>query len=206
MKKYLFLFLPVLCMSACPEGQAAVVELDLEKLALRSSHIFCGEVISIQSRWGNFLGLGRAMMTDVRIKVSETWRDSPGKHPGIIRGNQADANNPNGITEITIQYLGGRIGERWQKCAESPRFLRGEKVLIFATEFNGSLWATGWFQGKYRLDSSPSTTAGNTAKVLVIGAKHLPVKKSVELRALQRQVREILLKKRAPGSKDRSGK
>ena len=205
MKQYLLLFLPVLCVTACPEGRAAVVELDLEKLTLRSSHIFCGEVVAIQSRWDDFLGLGRAMITDVRIKVSETWRDSPGKRPGLIRGSRTGAKTPGGITEITIQYLGGRIGERWQKCSESPHFLRGEKVLVFARELNGALWSTGWFQGKYRLESSPPATA-NTGKVLVMGAKHLPVRKTMELRTLRLQVRKILQGRKKTGGEDRSGK
>ncbi|MCH2584292.1 MAG: hypothetical protein MK138_05945 [Planctomycetes bacterium] len=49
MKKLLLIFLPALCLLACIEGRAAVVELDLEKLTLRSSHIFCGEVIATES-------------------------------------------------------------------------------------------------------------------------------------------------------------
>ena len=76
MKKHRLIFLPALCLLASIEGRAAVVELDLEKLTLRSSHIFCGEVIATESEWGDFLGLGRAMITKVRIKVSEVWKDS----------------------------------------------------------------------------------------------------------------------------------
>ena len=203
MKQYLLLFLPVLCVTACPEGRAAVVELALEKLPLRSSHIFCGEVVAIQSRWDDFLGLGRAMITDVRIKVSETWRDSPGKRPGLIRGSRTGAKTPGGITEITIQYLGGRIGERWQKCADSPHFLRGEKVLVFAREFNGALWSTGWFQGKYRIErkrpeqSRPDADGGG--KLLVRGSQQLPVKKPMEVETLRLMVRKLLLERRSPG-------
>ena len=78
-------------------------------------------------------------------------------------------------------------------------------MLVFARELNGALWSTGWFQGKYRLESSPPAT-GNTGKVLVMGARHLPVRKTMELQALRRKVREILQGKRNPGGEDRSGK
>ncbi|MCH2582971.1 MAG: hypothetical protein MK133_17445, partial [Planctomycetes bacterium] len=85
MNKLLLIYLPALCLLACIESRAAVVELDLEKLTLRSSHIFCGEVIATESEWGDFLGLGRALIPKVRIKVSEVWKDSAETRPEITR-------------------------------------------------------------------------------------------------------------------------
>ena len=202
MKKLLLIFLPALCLLACLEGRAAVVELDLEKLTLRSSHIFCGEVVATESHWGDFLGLGRAMITKVRIKVSEIWRDSEEKRPEITRKAESPG-TPGKITEITIRYLGGRIGERWQKCAASPTFSQGEKVLVFAGEFNNALWTTGWFQGKYRLErkrpEQGRSDANGGGKLLVRGAKQLPVRKAMEVEALRLMVRKLLLERRSPG-------
>ena len=202
MKKLLLIFLPALCLLACIEGRSAVVELDLEKLTLRSSHIFCGEVLATESEWGDFLGLGRAMITKVRIKVSEVWKDSEEKRPEITRKAEAPG-TPGKITEITISYLGGRIGERWQRCAASPTFSRGEKVLVFAGEFNNALWTTGWFQGKYRLERKrpeqgrPDADGGG--KLLVRGSQQLPVKKPMEVETLRLMVRKLLLERRSPG-------
>ncbi len=202
MKKLLLIFLPALCLLACIEGRAAVVELDLEKLTLRSSHIFCGEVIATESEWGDFLGLGRAMITKVRIKVSEVWKDSEEKRPEITRKAESPG-VPGKITEVTIRYLGGRIGERWQRCAASPTFSRGEKVLVFAGEFNNALWTTGWFQGKYRLERKrpeqgrPDADGGG--KLLVRGSQQLPVKKPMEVETLRLMVRKLLLERRSPG-------
>ncbi len=202
MKKHRLIFLPALCLLACIEGRAAVVELDLEKLTLRSSHIFCGEVIATESEWGDFLGLGRAMITKVKIKVSEVWKDSEDKRPEITRKAESPG-APGKITEITIRYLGGRIGERWQRCAASPTFSRGEKVLVFASEFNNSLWTTGWFQGKYRLErTSPERGrpgANGAGKLLVRGSQQLPVKKPMEAKALRLMVRRLLLERRSSG-------
>ncbi|MDE0739637.1 MAG: hypothetical protein OSB83_10520 [Planctomycetota bacterium] len=202
MKKLLLIFLPALCLLACIEGRSAVVELDLEKLTLRSSHIFCGEVLATESEWGDFLGLGRAMITKVRIKVSEVWKESQEKRPEITRKAEAPG-TPGKITEITISYLGGRIGERWQRCAASPTFSRGEKVLVFAGEFNNALWATGWFQGKYRLERKSSEQgrpdADGGGKLLVRGSQQLPVKKPMEVKTLRLMVRKLLLERRSPG-------
>jgi hypothetical protein len=202
MKKLLLIFLPALCLLACIEGRSAVVELDLEKLTLRSSHIFCGEVLATESEWGDFLGLGRAMITKVRIKVSEVWKESQEKGPEITRKAEAPG-TPGKITEITISYLGGRIGERWQRCAASPTFSRGEKVLVFAGEFNNALWTTGWFQGKYRLERKSSEQgrpdADGGGKLLVRGSQQLPVKKPMEVKTLRLMVRKLLLERRSPG-------
>jgi hypothetical protein len=208
MKKHRLIFLPALCLLAAIEGRAAVVELDLEKLTRRSSHIFCGEVIAAESEWGDFLGLGQAMITKVRIKVSEVWKDSEEKRPEITRKAESPGAR-GGITEITIRYLGGRIGERWQRCAASPTFSRGEKVLVFASELNNALWTTGWFQGKYRLERKrpeqglPHADGGG--KLLVRGSQQLPVKKHMEVEALRLMVRKILMGRRSPsrGARER---
>jgi len=210
MKKHRLIFLPALCLLASIEGRAAVVELDLEKLTQRSSHIFCGEVIATESEWGDFLGLGRAMITKVRIKVSEVWKDSEEKRPEITR--KAKSPGARGeIAEITIRYLGGRIGERWQRCAASPTFSRGEKVLVFASELNNALWTTGWFQGKYRLERKRPGQglphADDGGKLLVRGSQQLPVKKHLEVEALRLMVRKLLLERRSPGrgARERAG-
>ena len=215
MKKHLLIFLPALCLLASVEARGAVVELDLEKLTQRSSHIFCGEVVGIKSEWGEFLGLGRAMITEVRIKVSELWKDTRIQPREIVR-RAATPGSPARVEEITISFLGGRIGERWQKCADSPTFSPGEKVLVFASEFNGALWTTGWFQGKYSLGRKRAElgepTSGKpapnelppsepTGKLLVRGSKHLPVKMPVKVETLRLMVRKILLEKRPPAGK-----
>lgn len=193
MKKHL-LFLGLLFTIFCPGTRAAVVELDIEKLALRSSHIFCGEVIEIRCQRGEFLGLGKVLLTDVRIRVSEIWKDTPGQRPEITRSRKTGR-----ITEITIRYLGGKIGDSWQKCAASPTFSPAEKVLVFARKLNGRLSTTGWFQGKYRLEPGAPTGSSSPAGKLVRGGKHLPIRKNTDLVALRLQVQNILRREKLTG-------
>lgn len=193
MKKHL-LCLTILFAVFCPASRAAVVELDIEQLALRSSYIFCGEVTEIRSHRGEFLGLGKVILTDVRIRVSEVWKDTPGQRPEITR-SRTDGR----ITEITIRYLGGKIGDRWQKCAASPAFSPAENVLVFARKFNSSLSTTGWFQGKYSLGPGGPRGSGGPQKKFVRGGKHLPVRKNTELAALRLQVLDILRRGKKTG-------
>ncbi len=184
------LFLSLVFATFCSVGRAAVVELNLENLALRSGYIFCGEVVEVRCHRGKFLRLGEVIFTDVRIRVSETWKDTAGQPREITRQEKTGK-----ITEITIRYLGGRIGDSWQKCAASPSFSSGEKVLVFARKFNGSLSTTGWFQGKYSLYQQGPKTPGNT---FVGGGKHLPIRKNTSLEALRLQVGDILRRGKKP--------
>ena len=126
MKKHL-LILSLVFPALCSQGRASVSEINLENMTLRSGYIFCGEVVEIRSHRGKFFQLGEVILTDVRIRVSETWKDTPGELREITREKKAGK-----ITEITIRYLGGRIGDSWQKSPVSPCFTNGEKVLVFA--------------------------------------------------------------------------
>jgi hypothetical protein len=180
---------------------SALVRLDLETLTAGSRYVVCGEVVELKSYWGELLDAGTVMLTDVRIRVREVWKDTPGKRADVVRGKPADgsasdragdsaddgAEGP--LEEITIQLLGGAIGERWQHCPESPRFEKGEEVLVFAREFNGKLWATGWLQGKYRLGRA---RAGGQTVTVVHGHPELPVRENTPAVELRAQVAQIV--------------
>jgi hypothetical protein len=126
------------------------------------------------------------ILSDVTIAVEETWKGAAEKRE----------NGENG--EITIQLLGGRIGERWQYCADSPRYRAGEEVLVFARQWHERLWTTGWLQGKYRLARS----AGGDC---VIGKKKCPIDRTVSMEALRDRVRAIVRRAQAVRSSRASG-
>ena len=73
------------------------------------------------------------------------------------------------------------------------RFLAvdGQKVLVFAKKFNGSLSTTGWFQGKYRLHKTEKRAADSPEEAFVGGGKHLPIRKNTSLESLRLQVADI---------------
>ncbi|MBI4606096.1 MAG: hypothetical protein HY721_29370, partial [Planctomycetes bacterium] len=109
-----------------------------------------------------FHDLGEVIFTDVTIRVE-----------GMLKG-------PLDTKDVTVQILGGEIGTAFQRCPESPRFERGEKVLVFLRDYHGALWTTGWLQGKYALSRE-----GLSVK----GVEGLPVPRDVTLEALKAEVR-----------------
>lgn len=165
----------VLCgLATAPRSQAAVVAYDIDALVNRSEFIVCGRVVAIESYWGSIGELGPVILTDVTLEVSEAWKGNP-------EGGR-----------ITLQLLGGRIGDRWQYCAESPRFASGEEVLVFARKYAGRLWATGWAQGKYRIVADRDRGTRE-----VVGRKSGPIEGRTALESLRGRVVEILERARA---------
>lgn len=169
-------------------SEGALVPLDLEKLTARSRFVVCGEVVGLRSFWGQLGKAGEVLFTDVRIRVSEVW-----KRP-------LERSQPGEIKEITVRLLGGQIGERWQRCVESPRFEQGEKVLVFARLWQGSLWVTGWRQGKYRL-------TGKGTALQVEGKPHRPLSRPEPITRVRERVRALMERaaSRPAGSRDSEG-
>ncbi|MCZ6793375.1 MAG: hypothetical protein O7J95_07160 [Planctomycetota bacterium] len=167
--------LALLVFAGGPGARAALVPYDLEQLSVRSTHIVCGKVTKVESYWGMMGQLGPVILTDVTLRVEERWKGDPR------------------ATEITVQFLGGKIGDRWQWCAESPRFEIGEEVLLFARPWNGRLWTSGWIQGKFRIErrsvpgSRPEDPPRTEASVR--GRKGLPVAKRERLADVRSRVR-----------------
>lgn len=161
----------------CETASGALIRLDLEKITRKSRHVVCGEVTALKSYWADIPKLGRVILTDVTIRVDQSWKGSPGK-------------------EIIVKVFGGEVGDEFQVCVESPRFSRGEKVLVFVRDWKfGGLWTTGWLQGKLRLVGTPTGTQ-------VQGKPHLPIRGTRPLTTVRDAVRKLVLKfesSRAPG-------
>ncbi len=171
---------------------AALIPLDLDGLTARSQIVARGEVVSVRSYWGVFQDRDEVILTDVRIRVDATWKDIAGKHRDARRAKDG------GLREVTLQFLGGQIGERRQLCLESPRFAKGEKVVVFLRDFNRRLWVTGWKQGKYRVLSSRVRQGATTRWIdtHVEGKAGLPIVKTIALDELRAVIRELARKSR----------
>ncbi len=181
-------------------ARAALIKLDLDRLVGKSRLVVCGEVTGLKSHWTDVPKIGRIIVTDVTVRVTEAWKGSPGK-------------------EVTVRLYGGRVGDDWVMCVESPRYSIGEKVLVFARDWRGRLWTTGWLQGKFTL---VETRAGTQ----VVGSSELPIESVKPLGTVREDVRRCIARARAadrergtrtldpdrggsstePGAKDSSGK
>jgi hypothetical protein len=188
----------VVLFALAPPLGAALVPFSLDDLTAHSRFVVRGEVLSLASYRGEFLDLGTVIFTDVRVRVDEVLL-SPAASSKVppTAGTKPAAGEPAPFRpsdwdparkELTIQVLGGRIGEEWQACAESPELEVGERVLLFVRPYNGRLWTTGWLQGKYRVEpSSPSE--------VVKGGDELPIATDLGLADLRSRLQEIVVRK-----------
>ena len=142
---------------------AALVKLSFEELTQRSQVIVTGEVVEMRSYRAPFAGGGECIYTDVTLRVE-----------GTLKGKQA--------ATVTVQVLGGQIGEEWQVCLEAPRYRLGEKVLVFLRDDKGTLRNTGWIQGKYEVIAASGA---------VRGKRQLPIEADVPLAAIRDEVRRL---------------
>jgi hypothetical protein len=113
-------------------GADADVPLTVEDLARRAELVVLGEVTSVASE---FHATRRQIVTRVDIRVGETLKGQAGPNP------------------LQLRQPGGRVGEMSSEIAGAPRFVAGERVLLFLVRAaDGSLAVAGLFQGKFALE------------------------------------------------------
>ena len=101
-------------------------------LVSRAELIFTGQVVSQHSDWRNDNGQ-KSIVTLVSFSVQQV-------HKGTAGAN------------ITLQFLGGTVGDVTFDVAEIPKFKPGERVVLFV-EGNGvnASPVVGFFHGKFSL-------------------------------------------------------
>jgi hypothetical protein len=103
-----------------------------EALVDRADLIFAGRVASQRSEWRTANGQ-RAIVTLVTFSVERTHKGQAGP-------------------VVTLQFLGGRIGDVTMDIAEMPRFKSGERVILFVEDDgNAASPVIGFFHGRFSL-------------------------------------------------------
>ena len=62
--------------------------------------------------------------------------------------------NPHNLSakEITVQVIGGTMGDETMEAEEAPKLEKGDRVLIFLKQVEGNTFTIyGWSQGKYTI-------------------------------------------------------
>lgn len=116
-----------------PAVRATLVEaLDLETLVAEAEQVVLARVIGERSHYD---ARGR-IVTDVSLQVEES-----------IKGNQAPG------AALTVQRLGGVVGDIGERVAGEPNFAVGETVVLFGvrTRRGGVLRPLGMSQGALRV-------------------------------------------------------
>ena len=189
---------------------AALVPVDLQQLVRHSPLIIRGEVLDMRSYRGQFLDRGDVILTDVRVRVDEVLLDrlqpatddevrGPGPSEAVERSSDVLRDRRGVVREVTVQVLGGSLDGHRQVCAESARFRKGERAILFLTPYNRRLWTTGWLQGKLRVLQStlrlPREGGGSERRAVdthVEGGAELPLEKTEMLPRFLTRLRKLI--------------
>jgi hypothetical protein len=125
--------------TAATAGRASVVPpLSLDKLIESADFVFTGTVLRVEARWTPTQS-GRAIVTHVTFGVERTLKGEP-------------------VRELSLEFLGGRIGDMALEVSGVPQFEIGQRSVIFARtrELEVSPLA-GFNQGRFRVNRDPAT-------------------------------------------------
>ncbi|MFH2139032.1 MAG: hypothetical protein ABII88_11090 [Candidatus Omnitrophota bacterium] len=132
--KMIFVFtLGVLFLVFSGAGHCAMLSLSPEELTDDSDEVIIGRVISKDSHWNED---ATAIVTDVKVQINE-----------VLKGE--DIENP-----VTIEILGGVVGEMEMKVSDAAFFEQNEEVVLFLSDSDLNIKAkelTGNVQGKYSI-------------------------------------------------------
>lgn len=108
-----------------------------ETLVDRAELIFTGQVLGQRSEWKN-IGGQKSIVTFVSFTVQRVHKGRAG-------------------SVVTLQFLGGSVGDVRLDVADMPAFKAGERVVLFV-EGNGSAISPiiGFFHGKFSLKKDES--------------------------------------------------
>ena len=115
-----------------------VIPPTFEEMTDRADLVFVGKTISCRSEWRS-MGTNRVIFTLVECEAHE-----------VLKGN--------GIKSVTLQFLGGSLGEVTMEVSGVPKFNVGERVILFV-EKNGIQFCplVGVFHGKFGLRKDEKT-------------------------------------------------
>ncbi len=117
---------------ASPAVSSTFLAMPEEKLVSSSDAIIQGEVLRVESDWDP---TGRVIVSHAVIRVEDQ-----------VKGRSART--------VRVQTFGGTVGEYTVEASGFPRFVQGERVLLFINSreaIDHSIRVTGYQQGHFRI-------------------------------------------------------
>ena len=173
----------VLGLSAGPRhaGASLVEALDLRELTALSNRVVIGEVLSVRSQWDKD---HKRIFSTMEIQVAEVWKGTP----------------PSG-GRITVQQLGGSVGDIEMKVHGLSRFEAGERAVLFLAGGDRASSLVGLGQGRrpLRFDGARRSwmvDGGDRSAVVTVqpggGFLPAPAIPAVTLETLRQHVRALV--------------
>lgn len=125
---YASLLLSLLCLGSAARA-TSLMRLGLESMAVRAHCIAYATVEEVRARFADGAGAGGTIVTDVRLRVRR----------GLLGAADGEL--------ITIQHLGGVVGEIGQLVHGEASYRVGEEVVVLLARRPGGLFAVGMSQG-----------------------------------------------------------
>jgi hypothetical protein len=115
-----------------------VIPPSFEEMTDRAELIFVGKVVRSRAEWRQ-VGPKRAIYTVVEFETEET-----------LKGNSTPT--------VSLQFLGGTVGDVTMEISEVPKFKAGDRELLFVAR-NGVRFSpiVGVFHGKFGVQKDPTT-------------------------------------------------
>lgn len=117
---------------AMPSMASTFLAMTEEQLVTRSNGIVQGEVLRVESGWDP---TGKVIMSHAVIRVEDR-----------VKGR--------GAQEIRVETFGGTVGNYTVEASGFPRFVKGERVLLFVNRTDAidrAIRVTGYQQGHFRI-------------------------------------------------------
>lgn len=170
---------PILCVSALLAGVVAassttVIQPTFDELVSRAQIIFQGEVVDRRSEWET-TAQGRNIITHVTFRVAN-----------VLKGRAG--------TAVQLTFLGGTVGDTTLAVSEMPRFLVGDRDVLFVSpELRAVSPLVGFAYGRYRIVRNAVTGADEVRThdgQAIVGAQ---VTASFQLPGVQQTPRALAL-------------
>lgn len=175
MSKRVCRLLAVAMVAALPAAASTFLALSREELVRDAEAVVVGRIVEVSSFWN---AERTAIVTEATLEVTDTV---VGAAP----------------TYLTLRTFGGRVGNYTIEAHGFPRFVLGERALLFLEpEQDGAHKVLGYLQGQYRIRTrqgqaiaEPLLDSG--ARILRRDGSEAPAPRALPLGQLKDQLRDI---------------
>lgn len=122
----------VALLRVAPLAALTVEPTDFDALLSQAQQVYQAQVVSVTCNWSGE-GANRHIATFVRVRVLESYR-------GAVQGEQ------------TLEFFGGKMGEKSQRIVGMPEFQAGDVEILFVRDNHTALCPlVGIYHGRLRV-------------------------------------------------------
>jgi hypothetical protein len=131
-------------------------------------------------------GVVLGTVTHLEVEKISSWIRPWGDNEDIVTNATIEVEkylyNPKQLTSdtVTVQVIGGELGNETMSAEESPSFQIGDRVIVYLNQKEENLYTVyGWALGKYTVDDKNNVAVGPEESFFfrdVFGKEHMTLK------------------------------